>query len=131
MPKRHFTRHLQNNRNVGKAIPQTNEIAARGKSGTIGKPARCGNMPYDFPIPIPLLLKSLDTAMNYLEQTGQANPLSQTRGFCAQVIYEEWKVGRRHSVWFANKAITALEQARKENWARLLQDPMTASGTEG
>ena len=51
-------------------------------------------MAYEFPIP--LLQKSLDTAMNYLEQTGQAYPLSQTRRFCAEVIYKEWKVGRRH-----------------------------------
>lgn len=88
-------------------------------------------MPSEFTIPHPLRQKALVIAMHYLEQTAQAYPFSQTKRFCAQVIEEEWEKGRRHPVWLANKAITALEQARKENWARLLQDPMTASGTEG
>jgi hypothetical protein len=88
-------------------------------------------MPYEAsasaPVPVPLLQQSLHIAMHYLQQTGQAFPISQTQNFCSDVIFEEWKHGRRHPVWLANKAIVALERAREAHWSRILYDPVTAS----
>ena len=84
-------------------------------------------MPYEFSIPHPVRQKSLVIAMQYLEQTGQVYLLSQTKRFCADVIYQEWKTGRRHPVWLGNKAIRTLEQAREAHWFRLLYEPVTAS----
>jgi hypothetical protein len=77
-------------------------------------------MPYQFPIPaVPMLQESLDIAMYYLEHTRQAYPFSETERFCAEVIFQEWYAGRRHRLWLANRAIVALEQARKEaRWER-------------
>lgn len=58
---------------------------------------------------------------------GQAYPLSRMKRSCAQVICQEWKPGRHHPVWLANKAIRALKQAREAHWFRLLYEPVTAS----
>lgn len=88
-------------------------------------------MRYEIIAPVPLIQQSLDIAMQYLQRTGQAYPISQTQNFCSDVIFEEWKTGRRHPVWLANKAIVTLERARDANWARLLHEPVTASGTDG
>ena len=86
-------------------------------------------MPYVFPVPqVSDLEDALDIAMDYLERTGQSFPLPQTERFCGQVIFEEWATGRRHRVWLANRAIGAVEQARKANWFRILHEPVTVSG---
>lgn len=62
---------------------------------------------------------------HYLERTGQAcSPLGGER-VCAEIIYEEWYAGRHHRIWLANKAIIALEQARKANLTRILHEPIT------
>ena len=84
-------------------------------------------MPHETPIPISVMQKSLAIAMHYLMKTGQAYPLSQTRHFCAEVIYQEWNAGRRHPVWLANKAIGALQRAREAYWFHILYEPVTAS----
>jgi hypothetical protein len=84
-------------------------------------------MPQQMPVPISVMQKSLAIAMHYLVETGQAYPLSQTRRFCAEVMCHEWKTGRRHPVWLANKAIGALERTRKEHWFRILHEPVMAS----
>jgi hypothetical protein len=84
-------------------------------------------MPHETPIPISVMQKSLAIAMHYLIKTGQAYPLSQTRHFCAEVMYQEWNVGRRHPVWLANKAIGALERAREAHWFQILHEPVRAS----
>jgi hypothetical protein len=111
-------------------------LEMRARRGTIRKrggfyPPICRMIPmsYLFPIPqVPALEDALDIAMDYLERTGQAFPLSQTERFCGQVIFEEWATGRRHRVWLANRAIGAVEQARKANWFRILHEPVTVSG---
>lgn len=74
--------------------------------------------------------KSLAIAMHYLVETGQAYPLSQTRRFCAEVMRHEWRTGRQHPVWLANKAIVALQRTRKNHWFRILREPVTASAED-
>lgn len=85
-------------------------------------------MPFDFTLPIPLIQQSLDMAMSYLQKTGQAYPISQTQNFCSDVIFEEWKNGRRHPVWLANKAIVALERANETNSLLSRHNPITEPG---
>jgi hypothetical protein len=70
-------------------------------------------MAYPFPTAAqdPVLQQALDIAMDYLECTGQAYPYSETERLCALTILNEWHSGKRHRIWLANKAITAIEQA--------------------
>jgi hypothetical protein len=87
-------------------------------------------MPHEMPVPISVMQKSLAIAMQYLVETGQAYPLSQIRRFCAEVMCHEWKTGKRHPVWLANKAIGALERARKDHWFRIMHEPVMASADD-
>jgi hypothetical protein len=66
--------------------------------------------PWPFERPDPVLQRALNIALDYLEATGQASPLSVTEIACARVILDEWLTGkRRHPVWLSNKAIVAIE----------------------
>jgi hypothetical protein len=65
----------------------------------------------------PALQESLDIAIQYLELTGQAFPYSETERRCAEIIVEEWRVGRRHRIWLANKAIVSVEQRQRPTQA--------------
>jgi hypothetical protein len=59
--------------------------------------------------PESVVQEAFDIAMNYLQLTGHAEPLHEVQRQCAQVIVEEWRRGKQHPVWLANKAITAVE----------------------
>lgn len=69
-------------------------------------------MAYHWPFenPDPMLQRALDIALDYLEATGRAYPLSVTETACARLILDEWLTGkRRHPLSLANKAIVAVE----------------------
>jgi hypothetical protein len=53
---------------------------------------------------------ALDTAMNYLEHTGQAEEFMEIQRVAAMAIVAAWKRGIRHRIKLANIAIKAVEQ---------------------
>ena len=54
--------------------------------------------------------EALDTAMNYLEQTGQAEKFVEVQRVAASAIVAAWKIGERHRLRLANIAIKAVER---------------------
>jgi hypothetical protein len=54
--------------------------------------------------------EALDTAMNYLEHTGQAEEFMEVQHVAAMAIVAAWKLGIRHRIKLANIAIKAVEQ---------------------
>jgi hypothetical protein len=54
--------------------------------------------------------EALDIAMDYLEFTGQAVPLTETQCICANAILAAWNVGTRHRIKLADCAIVAVEK---------------------
>ena len=55
---------------------------------------------------------ALDTAMNYLEHTGQATKFPEVRRVAATAIVAAWKTGEKNPVKLANLAIRAVERPR-------------------
>ncbi len=53
---------------------------------------------------------ALDTAMNYLEHTGQATKFPEVRRVAAMAIVAAWKTGEKNPVKLANLAIRAVER---------------------
>jgi len=53
---------------------------------------------------------ALDTAMNYLEHTGQATKFPEVRRVAATAIVAAWKTGEKNPVKLANLAIRAVER---------------------
>ena len=53
--------------------------------------------------------EALDTAMNYLERTGQAEKYVEAQRVAAGAIAVAWKLGERHRLRLANIAIKAVE----------------------
>jgi hypothetical protein len=53
---------------------------------------------------------ALDTAMNYLEHTGQAEEFMEVQRVAAMAIVAAWKRGIRHRIKLANIAIKEVEQ---------------------
>jgi hypothetical protein len=56
------------------------------------------------------MVVALDTAMNYLEHTGQAEKFVEVQRVAAIAIVAAWKIGVRHPIKLANVAIKAVEQ---------------------
>ena len=54
--------------------------------------------------------EAIDTAMNYLEQTGQAEKFVEVQRVAASAIVAAWKIGERHRLRLANIAIKAVER---------------------
>ena len=52
---------------------------------------------------------ALDTAMNYLQRTGQAENFVEVQRVAAMAILAAWKKGERNGVRLANLAIRAAE----------------------
>jgi hypothetical protein len=52
---------------------------------------------------------ALDTAMNYLQRTGQAENFVEVQRVAAMAILAAWKKGERRGVRLANLAIRAAE----------------------
>jgi hypothetical protein len=61
-----------------------------------------------------VLSEALDIAMDYLEYTGQADPMKETQDACAHVILDAWKSGVKHRIRLANYAINAIEKPPQE-----------------
>jgi hypothetical protein len=53
---------------------------------------------------------ALDTAMNYLERTGQAEKFVEVQRVAAIAIAAAWKMGVRHRIKLARVAIKTVEQ---------------------
>jgi len=53
---------------------------------------------------------ALDTAMNYLDHTGQATKFPVVRRVAAMAIVAAWKTGEKNPVKLANLAIRAVER---------------------
>jgi ribosomal protein L20A (L18A) len=53
---------------------------------------------------------ALDTAMNYLERTGQAEEFVAVQRVAAMAIVAAWKMGERHRLRLANIAIKSVER---------------------
>jgi hypothetical protein len=53
---------------------------------------------------------ALDTAMNYLERTGQAEKFVAVQRVAATAIVTTWKTGERRRLRLADIAITAVER---------------------
>jgi hypothetical protein len=56
---------------------------------------------------------ALDTAMNYLERTGQAQNFVEVQHVAALAILAAWEKGERRLVKLANLAIQAAERKAK------------------
>ena len=56
---------------------------------------------------------ALDTAMNYLQRTGQAENFAEVQRLAAMAILAAWKKGERNRVRLANLAIRAVERKGK------------------
>ena len=54
--------------------------------------------------------EALDTAMNYLERSGQAEKFVEVQRVAAMAIVAAWKMGVRHRVRLANIAIKAVDR---------------------
>jgi hypothetical protein len=63
-----------------------------------------------FDLPEAAIQEAFNIAMRYLQFTGQAEPLGETQQECSRVIVEEWRNGKRHPIWLANKGIKAIEE---------------------
>jgi hypothetical protein len=53
---------------------------------------------------------ALDTAMNYLERTGQAEEFVAVQRVAATAIVAAWKIGEKNRIRLANIAIKAVER---------------------
>ncbi len=53
---------------------------------------------------------ALETAMNYLEHTGQANEFSEVQRVAAMAIVAAWKSGEKNRIRLANIAIRTVER---------------------
>ena len=56
---------------------------------------------------------ALDTAMNYLQRTGQVENFVEVQRVAAMAILAAWKKGERRGVSLANLAIRAAERKAK------------------
>jgi hypothetical protein len=56
---------------------------------------------------------ALDTAMNYLERTGQAEDFVDVQRVAAMAILAAWRQGERRRIKLANLAIQAAERKAK------------------
>ncbi|WP_029586798.1 hypothetical protein [Bradyrhizobium sp. URHD0069] len=54
--------------------------------------------------------EALDTAMNYLERSGQAEKFIEVQRVAATAIVAAWKMGVRNRIRLAHLAIKAVEQ---------------------
>ncbi|SIO63003.1 hypothetical protein SAMN05443247_09536 [Bradyrhizobium erythrophlei] len=54
--------------------------------------------------------EALDTAMNYLERTGQAEKFVEVQRVAAMAVVTAWKMGVRHRIKLAHIAIKAVVQ---------------------
>ena len=54
--------------------------------------------------------EALDTAMNCLERSGQAEKFVEVQRVAAMAIVAAWKMGERHRLRLANIAIKAVER---------------------
>src|SRR5260370_24416646 len=54
--------------------------------------------------------EALDTAMNYLERTGQAEKFVEVQRVAAMAVVTAWKMGVRHRLRLANIAIKTVER---------------------
>ena len=70
------------------------------------------HMQYPWPIEYSntTLQEALDIALEYLEFTRQAEPITEVERICANVILAAWKAGARHRIKLANWAIVAIER---------------------
>jgi hypothetical protein len=64
---------------------------------------------------------ALDTAMNYLERTGQAEKFTEVQRAAAMAIVAAWKAGVRHRIKLAHVAIKAVEPKAED--PKLYQRP--------
>lgn len=71
-------------------------------------------MPYPWPLNNPdvAVQDALDTALDYLEFTGQAYPFSETERLCAHTIVNAWLAGTRHRIRLAYDAICIIGNGR-------------------
>ena len=53
---------------------------------------------------------ALETAMNYLEQTGQVSKFPEVQRVAAMAIVAAWKTGEKNRIKLANIAIRAVER---------------------
>jgi hypothetical protein len=53
---------------------------------------------------------ALETAMNYLEQTGQVSKFPEVQRVAALAIVAAWKTGEKNRIKLANIAIRAVER---------------------
>jgi hypothetical protein len=67
-----------------------------------------------WPIIEPKLQQALDIAMDYLEITGRCSPYYEVERRCAAAILDSWKLGVRHRVALAHRAITAIEKKQPD-----------------
>ena len=56
---------------------------------------------------------ALETAMNYLEQSGQAGEFPRVQRAAAMAIVAAWKAGEKNRVKLANIAIRTVERDRR------------------
>ena len=54
--------------------------------------------------------EALDTAMNYLERSGQAEKFVEVQRVAAMAVVTAWKMGVRHRIKLAHITIKAVEQ---------------------
>jgi hypothetical protein len=66
--------------------------------------------PYPWPLTDLKLQQALDIAMDYLELTAQGAPYYEVERRCAGVILDLWKLGVRHRIVLANRAIKSIEK---------------------
>jgi hypothetical protein len=57
---------------------------------------------------------ALETAMNYLEQSGQAAEFPRIQRVAAMAIVAAWKAGEKNRVKLANIAIRAVERQSQQ-----------------
>jgi len=69
---------------------------------------------YEFHWPItqrhPVLSEAMAIAMDYLEQTGIAERITNTEALVAAEILTSWEKGIRHRIALSNRAIDAAEK---------------------
>jgi hypothetical protein len=69
--------------------------------------------PWPFHFSDPVLSVALDIAMDYLEYTGQAEDYRNVETLTVTAILEEYRLGTRHRIALANKAIVVVEKRQK------------------
>jgi hypothetical protein len=67
---------------------------------------------------------ALDTAMNYLEHTGQAQNFGEVQRVAAMAILAAWKKGERRPVKLANLAIQSEAGWRSMSWDHRFAEPI-------